>query len=198
VREWANHGDILNLSIQMVWERLGRQIREKYQPVNAVVLVDANMSPEDIRLEYANESKVIFIATGSTPLMHDRRLELCQEMEDLARELYSYLPVLLGMGLNTMLKRVTDAETAVYDGLLKKDRDDREAQVFLHYDRVHAALDDAITEYRLERPLLFHRNPIDRTALTFYNNREVRIAYYYRGSLHTENLLCCRRAAWQT
>ena len=174
MREWANHGEILNLAIQMVWERLGRKLRGvKYQAVNAVVMIDANLSPSDIHLDHANESKVIFLATGSQELRSDKKLQLCQEMEDLSRELYTYKPVLLGLGLSCMLKRVTDAETAVYDGLLKKDRDDRESQVFLHYDRVHAALEEAIEEYALERPLLFKRNPIDRTTLTFYNNREV-------------------------
>ena len=131
MREWNNHADVLNLAIQMVWERLGRRVRDQYQPVDAVVLVDANLSPEDIRLDHANESKVIFVATGSTPLQHDRRLELCQEIEDLSRELYTFLPVLLGLGLSTMLKRITDTELATYDGLLRNDRDDREGQVII-------------------------------------------------------------------
>ena len=104
--------DVLNQAIKMVWEQLGRQVRDKYQDVNAVLLIDANMSPADIRLDHANESKVIYLATGSSPLQHRNKLRLCQEMEDLARELYTFLPVLLGLGLSTMLKKVTDAETS--------------------------------------------------------------------------------------
>ena len=176
MREWSKaHVEILNLAIKMVWEQLGRQVRDKYQAVNAVLLIDANMSPEDIRLDHANESKVIFLATGSSPLQHRKKLQLCQEMEDLARELYTYLPVLLGLGLNTMLKKVTDAETEVYDGILRTDRDDREAQVLLNYDRVHAAIEEAIEEYDLEKPHLFNKIPIDRTTLTFYNQRQLHV-----------------------
>ena len=175
MREWAKHADILNLVIPMVWERLGRTVRQTHQGVNAVVLVDANMGPEDIHLTGANESKVVFLATGSTPLQHKKRMELCQEMENLARELYSYLPVILGLGLNTMLKRITDSEMEAFDGVLKKDGDDREGQIFLNYDRLHSALDDAITMYGLERPLLFQTGGIDRNTLTFYNEKVITI-----------------------
>ena len=173
MREWAKHADLLNLAIPMVWERLGRTVRQTNQNVNAVVLVDANMGPEDIRLTGANESKVSFVATGSTPLKHARRMELCQAMENLGRELHAYLPVLLGLGLCTMLNRITDLELAAYDGILKTDGDDREGQILLNYDRVHSELDDAITKYGLDRPLLLQSGTIDRTSLTCYNNREV-------------------------
>ena len=165
--------DVLNQAIKMVWEQLGRQVRDKYQDVNAVLLIDANMSPADIRLDHANESKVIYLATGSSPLQHRNKLRLCQEMEDLARELYTFLPVLLGLGLSTMLKKVTDAETETYDGILRTDRDDREGQVLRNYDRLHEAIDEAIEEYGLEKPPLFEKIPIDRTSLTYYNERQV-------------------------
>ena len=193
MREWAKHADTLNLGmirhkhqdnvilsipfyavIPMVWERLGRYLRQVYQNVNSVVFVDANLSPSDVKLTGANESKVAFIATGSKPLQHPNRLDLCQEMVTLAKELHQHLPVILSLGLNCMLKRVTDEQCAAYDGILKQDGDDREGQVLLNYDRVHSALDDAITEFNLDRPALFQKSTIDRTALTFYNGREVR------------------------
>ena len=139
-----------------------------------MVLIDANMSPEDIRLDHANESKVMFLATGSKPLHHRNKLKLCQEMEDLARSLYFNLPTIISIGLNCMLQRVTDDQTVIYDGMLRTDRDERQAQGFLNYDRVHTALDEAIEEYGLEKPKLFNKIPIDRTSLTYYNNREVR------------------------
>ena len=174
VREWAKTlVEVMNQAIKMVWEQLGRLVRDRYQPVNSVLMIDANMSPSDIRLDHANESKVIFLATGSQPLQHKKKLQLCQEMENLARELYSYLPVLAGLGLSSMLKKVTDEETELYDGLLRTDRDDREAQVIRNFDRVHELLDEAIDEHGLVRPLHFRKIPIDRTSLTFYNQREV-------------------------
>jgi len=77
----------------MVWEWLGRYLRQVYQNVNSIVYVDANLS-------------------------------------------YSHTHT-------------------------------------LNYDRVHSALDDAITEFNLDRPTLFQKSTIDRTALTFYNGREV-------------------------
>ena len=173
MREWSDTGDVLNQAIQQVWEKLGRKVRDKYQGVHAVLLVDANMSPKDIALKYANESKVIYVATGSSPLRHARRMELCQEMENKARELHTYLPVLLGLGLSCMLDRITDQELSLYDGLLKTDGDDRQAQVLLHFDKVHNSVDEAIEVFKLTRPLSFQCSPIDRTALTFYNEREV-------------------------
>ena len=172
LREWAKHADTLNLVIPMIWERLGRSVKHVYQNVNAVVFVDANLSPSDVKLAGANESKVTFIATGSDPLQHPNRMELCKEMVTMAQELHRFLPVLLSVGLNCMLKRVTDSECASYDGILKQDGDDRESQVLLNYDRVHSALDDAITEFGLERPPLFKKPTIDRNALTYYNGRE--------------------------
>ena len=190
----------------MVWERLGRTVRQTHQDVNSVVLIDANMGPEDIRLSGANESKVIFVATGSTPLQHSKRMELCQEMENLARDLYKYLPVILGLGLCSMLKRITDPQMEAYDGILKVDGDDREGQVLLNYDRLHSAIDDAITFYDLDRPLLFQSDTIDRNALTYYNNREVSLilsltVFVNRISNETINtkslnLVCAIAAAW--
>ena len=184
VREWAKTlVEVMNQAIKMVWEQLGRLIRDKYQPVNAVLMIDANMSPSDIRLDHANESKVIFLASGSTPLQHKNKLQLCQEMENLARELHTYLPVLAALGLSTMLQKVTDEETEVYDGILRTDRDDREAQVILNYDRVHEALEEAIEEHGLVKPPLLEKIPIDRTALTFYNVREVGEHYLILGEV---------------
>ena len=169
MREWVKHADILNVAIPMVWEGLGRNIRGKEQDVNAVVMIDANLHPDDIRLDNANDSKVTFIATGSIPLEHERLMALCQEMEDLARELHQYLPVILGLGLCNMKKPISDFELAGYSGILKNKKDQREGQVLLNYDRVHSALDDAITEHDIERPLLFQLDHVDRTALIFFH-----------------------------
>ena len=98
-------------------------------------------------------------------------------MEDLARELFYYLPVIISLGLSNMMKKVTDVETRIYDGILNTDRDDRQAQVFINYDRVHGALEEAIDDYGLPKPILFQKIPIDRTALTFYSKRKVNLVY---------------------
>lgn len=177
MREWNKHADILNVIIPMVWERLGKDTKAGFKTVNAAVLIEANLSPKDIKFETANDSKVIFIATGSSPLKHRNMMKLCQEIEDLGRELHAHMPVLCGLGLNTMLDKITDPQLESYDGILKKDGDDREGQFFCNYDRLHAALEHAIEEYDLEKPLLFQQVTIDREAITFFNDREVRTKY---------------------
>ena len=99
------------------------------------------------------------------------------------RELYSHLPVLYGLGLNTMLDQITDPELEAYDGLLRVDRDPREGQFFLNFDRLHGALEAAIETYEFERPTLFESNSIDRSSLCFFNGREVKVSRIHNWSL---------------
>ena len=191
VKEWAKHADILNLGlfrynfipllhvlfkpvIPMVWERLGRRIGDTFQHVNTVLLVEANLSRSTVKLTEGNETKVSFLATGSEPLTHPSKLEMCKEMVKLARQLHQYLPVLYGMGLSCMYKDITTPDLPEYDGMMNKDRDDRQGRILLQYDRVYSALQDAIIRHGLDTPLLFqYPFGIDRRALTFYNGRKV-------------------------
>ena len=177
MKEWNNHEATLNTLVPSIWERLGRETRTEYKAINAAVLVEANLSPENIKFTTANESKCIFIATGSTPLQHPNMMKLCKDIENLGRELHMYLPVLCGLGLATMLDPITDEQLAVYEGLLRVDGDPRDGQVLLNYDRVHKEVKDANDLYNLEKPLLYQASAIDRTALTIYNGREVSFPY---------------------
>ena len=179
MREWSKHADILNLIIPMVWERLGKDTKQGYRAINAAVLIEANLDPEDIKFSTANESKCIFIATGSVALNHKFLMRLCKEIEDLGTELYTYKPVVLALGLKTMLAPITDPEREVYDGLLKVDGDPREGQVFLNFDRTYDELDAAIERHELERPLLFQKPHKDRTVLTYFNRREVLLLFCF-------------------
>ena len=104
-------------------------------------------------------------------------MTLCAEMESHARELYSYLPVLCGLGLATMLGTITDEQLKTYQGLLRVDGDPRDGQFFLNFDNLFSELEGAIDRYGLETPLLFQAFPPDRTALTMYNGREVILLY---------------------
>ena len=74
-----------------------------------------------------------------------------------------------------MLDPVNDSQLEVYEGLLKVDGDPREGQVFLNFDRVYTALEYNADFYQLEKPLLFEKTEKDRTALTLFNRREVRV-----------------------
>ena len=106
----------------MVWEKLGRRIGATFQTVNTVLLVEANLSPSGVKLTGGNESKVSFIATGSTALTHPAKLELCKEMIGIARQLHSHLPDLLSLGLNCMLEPITTpqvrVESSIFGGRL--------------------------------------------------------------------------------
>ena len=76
MREWNKHGDTLNLMIPMVWERLGKKTKRGYKKVNAPVMIEANLSPKDIKFSTANESKCIYIYTGSSRMAHDNLMAL--------------------------------------------------------------------------------------------------------------------------
>ena len=140
--------------------------------MKAVVLVEANLSPEELKLGGANKSKVSIIFTGSNPLKHPKQMEICKQMITLAKKLHFYKPVLLGLGLNGMLEHITDDQLDCYEHLVT-DRDDRAGQILLNYDRIHSALDDAITQYGLVKPPLFAKGFTDRNAITFYSDRQV-------------------------
>ena len=114
--------------IKALWERIGREVDKKIYTPRAVVHISANVSPEDIKLTGANQSKVKYIASGSTTLRHPRKLALCKEMEKAANELRSYLPVLLGMGVQCVLPTIVDEQLDQYDGILNADRDEREGE----------------------------------------------------------------------
>ena len=101
-------------------------MKQKTQTPRAVVHIDANVTPSDIKLTGANESKVKFIASGSTQLKHAKKLALCNEMEAVAKQLRKYLPVILGLGLQCLLQKISDDELHSYEEILKEDGDERE------------------------------------------------------------------------
>ena len=103
-----------------------------------VVHITGNISPQDIKLINANESKVKFIASGSTPLKHPQKLYLCSQMEKAAKELRAYLPVLLGVGIQCTLPEINDEELQNYEGLLKFDEDEREGRIIICQSEVRA------------------------------------------------------------
>ena len=85
MREWHKYEKLLNSIIPMLWEGLGRKTKQGYKRVNGAVLIEANMDPADIRFDAANESKCIFLYTGSTPLQHKKLMKITKEIEDLGK-----------------------------------------------------------------------------------------------------------------
>ena len=95
------------------------------------------------------------------------------DMENAARKLHKYKPVLLAMGLTAMLTGVSDEQQLEYDPFLKVSGDEREAQVLYNYDRLFGLIKDGIDKHNLEPPLLFLKGHIDRTSLTYWNKDQV-------------------------
>ena len=97
------------------------------------------------------------------------------EMENAARKLHTFKPVLLGLGLSAMLNKITDDQQPEYDSFLKTPGDEREAQVHLNYDQLFERISTAITKYELEPPLLFAKGHVDRNSLchTSWNEDQV-------------------------
>ena len=126
VTEWHKHQELLNLVIKTLWEKIGREVDKKLYIPKAIVHISANVNPKDIKLTGANESKVKFVASGSIPLAHPEKLKLCRRMEEAAKRLRTYLPVLLGLGAQCLLPPIEDEQLALYDGVLKVDGDERE------------------------------------------------------------------------
>ena len=68
-----------------------------------------------------------------------------------------------------MMKKIHTSETKLYDGELRKQGDDREAQLLKDYDAVFKTLLDKGLEHGLELPPLFEKDFIDHGALTSQN-----------------------------
>ena len=117
--------------VKVLWEQNGSRVSNKVYIPRNVVHISANIDPKEITLQGANESKVKFVATGSKRLHHDQKLKLQQEMEDAARKLHQYLPVLASIGLKAVITKVRDEELLAYNGILKVDNDEREGMTNL-------------------------------------------------------------------
>ena len=134
VREWYKHKDLLNMIIPALWERISRTVSKgrTYTPKN-VVHIDANLSPEDLKLNGANESKITFIYSGSKPLNHPNKMQITNEMEYEAKQLHRYLPIVLALGIKSTLTQVNDLQLLEYEGLLKVEADEREGRKIMHF-----------------------------------------------------------------
>ena len=93
-------------------------------------------------------------------------------MEEAAKELHKYKPVLLGLALSSMIPEVTDEQIAEYEGLLKVSGDDRESQLIHNYDAVHGFTKEEIIKHGIVAPPLFKTGHLDRTSLLFFNDNQ--------------------------
>ena len=102
-------------------------------------------------------------------------IELTNEMEEAARKLFKYKPVLLGLGLSTMLEKITDTQRVEYNGLLRVSGDERQAQVLVDYDRLYTMIKNVAASHELDPAPLFTKGHIDRTSLTYWSSNQVTI-----------------------
>ena len=116
--------------VKVLWEQNSRHVNNKLCVPRNVVHISANITPSEIKLDGANESKVKFVASGSKPLHHATKLKLTDEMEKAATELHKYLPVLAGIGIKSVIPRITDEELLAFNGILKVEGDEREGSLF--------------------------------------------------------------------
>ena len=80
-------------------------------------------------------------------------------------------PILLGV--RSMMAKISTAQVQAYNGELRLEDDDREAQTLLDYDGFYTELLEKAREYKLDLPPLFQKNFIDHRALTgHHKNKE--------------------------
>ena len=155
-------------ALQTLWERSGsaNRMKKDLRP-SAIVHIDANVMPHDIlkSLDPGMRDKIYFIYTGKHPLEHPDSIELIDKMLKDSELLYFYLPVLLSMGIETLLSRVPNSVVKEFHDILPKPNDRRAAQVFFSYDNVYKYCKENVDRYELEAPPLFESEDIDRTAL---------------------------------
>ena len=65
-----------------------------------------------------------------------------------------------------MLTKVSTAQTSAYNGELRRDDDDREAQVLFEYDGVYGHLRGKAREHGLDLPPLFQKSYTDHGCVT--------------------------------
>ena len=171
---------------------------------SAVVHLDGNIKPSDVaeKLGGPMMSKIKFNFTGDKKIEHPNETKLIDEILELAVELHNYLPVLLSWGVETILPRVSSAEVAQLEGVLKMKGDRREGQIIKNYDRMTEKCQEASEKYKLKPPPLFETPGIDRTSLIYFNNDpEVLFLNYLdltltKCSLHLFNVVCMSCAAF--
>ena len=101
VREWSDDlWKILEEAAKACWEANGKTVNKVHRVPATAMFVSANLTVEDVekRLKEAIRTKVVLLYTGDKRLKHPNLSELCEELLDAARELYKFLPSLVGLG----------------------------------------------------------------------------------------------------
>ena len=124
-------------AIQTLWERGSKSsVGNKDLRPSASVHIDANVLPKDIlsQLDDAMASKIYFIYTGPVQLEHDDEVSIIDKLMEDAEKLHQYLPIVLSVGIRTLLTKVTKQEMHEIADVLSDPNDKRQAQIIQQYD----------------------------------------------------------------
>ena len=159
--------------IQTLWERSGKDtVNKKNVRPSAVVHIDGNVLPKDVlpQIGKALEDKIFFVYTGQIPLEHPDEIDIIEEMLVISEKLYEYKPVLLSIGVEALLPKVTPEQLRDISDYLTKPINKRHGQVVHSYINLFKACQEAIDEFQLDPPPLFSSGDIDCTAITYFNH----------------------------
>ena len=160
-------------SIQTLWERSGKDsMGKKNVRPSGVVFIDANVLPHQILPHLGKElsDKIFFAYTGEKAMEHMEEIEIIEEMLEDSLKLYEYKPVMLALGCETMLSKVTRPQLSEISDYLAKPGDKRRGQVIHSYAELFKACLVAIREFGLDPPPSFATGDLDCTSLTYFNN----------------------------
>ena len=71
-----------------------------------------------------------------------------------------------------MMTKISTAQVQAYNGELRIEDDDREAQTLMDYDGFYTELLEKAREYKLDLPPLFQKNFIDHRSMTGYHQNQ--------------------------
>ena len=127
----------LKWGITTLWER-GTKASKGQKDVrpSASMHIDANVLPDDIlkQLDNPMASKVYFIYTGFEPMNHDDELDIIDDLLEDSVRLHKYLPVLIALGTQTLLRRVDKSDMLRLRQHLKDPTDRRHGQILYQYE----------------------------------------------------------------
>ena len=127
----------LKWGITTLWERGSKaSLGQKDLRPAASIHIDANVMPADIlkQLDSPTGSKLYFIYTGAKQMNHEDDIAIIDELLDDAILLHKYLPVLLALGVDTLLRRISKSDMSKIGHLLKDRTDRRHGQILFQYE----------------------------------------------------------------
>ena len=99
----------LERTVKVTWEGSSNRVRGKMSKPVGVVFMDANIFPSDVSkdMDGPTFTKIGFNYTGPDSLAHDQESELVENVLRKSKDVFQFLPVMLSLGVSTVLPKVT-------------------------------------------------------------------------------------------